>query len=39
MVLVAAVFSGSLVYLAVCRVFGVRALKEIGGMLSRKRPE
>jgi magnesium-transporting ATPase (P-type) len=35
-VLAAAVFSGALVYLTVCRMFGVRALKEIGNMLSRK---
>lgn len=37
LVLMAAVVSGGLVYLVVCRMFGVRAVEEIGGMLSRKR--
>ncbi len=37
LVLAAAVFSGGMVYLVVCRVFGVKALNEIGRMLRKKR--
>jgi putative peptidoglycan lipid II flippase len=36
-VLTAAVFYGGLVYLFACRMFGVRVLNEVGGMLKRKR--
>ncbi len=38
-ILFAAVLSGSLVYLAVSRMFGVQALAEIGRMLRKERSE
>jgi len=39
LVLLAAVISGGLVYLLVCRMLGVRAMEEIGGMLRRRRSQ
>ncbi len=38
-ILASAIFSGGLVYLAVCRMFGVSAMKEIGAILHRKRSQ